>query len=253
MFSFLNSSLDEDVASLCQKQKRSKRSFLFSFLIRAFYFVCSLFRKEERETSSILGISPKFYSIKEDKEVMVERFCHRLCLHRGQRVLDIGCYSTALLKYIDENCDVYLDGLVSNVKRYKQLQALGLKRCQFHLATYTKYKSPIYYSSIYSFAVYTKPSFSLLKNVERNLLPGATFTFFFLYGKSPCSSLDKSLNLQEYLSNWKQERLVLDVLVNLSEHYDRTLMEKKGDLPLFYAGCLRTGKVNLNLVQLRKY
>lgn len=248
--------LPTDVLSynLCKREKPVCSWSLFN-KPKTVYFALNVFP----------GIFPPSSStnLSEAQKKMMGWFVPALRLTPGMRILDVGCFSPALISYLSQNYDVYIDGLTSSPSRYELCSSLGLKRCNFYLGDYDEFSSPLPYHRIYCSTPFISQSKEFLQKTRSHLLDGGHFLFFLLQGQSPHSWLNVELGLKKpsmSLEQLNREGLFLSFLEDLTPDYDITLLTKSyacqnklGQYTLaVLSGCLRARKMLLYQCSLRR-
>nr|WIL02822.1 cyclopropane-fatty-acyl-phospholipid synthase [Cedratvirus borely] len=187
---------------------------------------------------------------------MMRKIARNLSLSPGIRILDIGCASPALIKYLSQTYDVYIDGLTSSPSRYQMCSSLNLKGCNFYLGDYDTFTSPLPYHRVYSSTIFIQQDKEFLEKVRSHLLDDGYFLFFLLQGKSLDSWINKELSLLD--KEFKPQELdaqglFLSRLDDLTCDYNKTLLlkswlceNKLGNYTLgLLSGCLRARKMRL--------
>jgi cyclopropane-fatty-acyl-phospholipid synthase len=187
---------------------------------------------------------------------MMRKIARNLSLTPGIRILDIGCASPALIKYLSKTYDVYIDGITSSPSRHQMCSSLGLKGCNFYFGDYKDFTSPLPYHRIYSSAPFIQQDKEFLQKTRSHLLDGGGFLFFLLQGESLDPWINKELSLlsrERTTYNFEENGLFLSRLDDLTSHYNKTLLlkswlctNKLGYYTLgLLSGCLRARKMLL--------
>nr|WIL04627.1 S-adenosyl-L-methionine-dependent methyltransferase [Cedratvirus duvanny] len=224
---------------------------------------------KKKTTYFALNIFPGLFSysgedLSSAQKNMMRKIAKNLSLTPGARILDIGCSSPELIKYLSQTYDVYIDGVTSSPSRYEACSSLALRGCNFYLVDYQDFSSPLPYHRVYSSNLFINQDREFMEKTRLHLLDGGYFLFFLLQGESLHSWVNKELGLKDKrlsLDDLNGQGLTLACLEDLSSHYDKTLLlksisceNKLGNYTLgLLSGCLRARKMLLYQCLLRRH
>ncbi|SPN79342.1 S-adenosyl-L-methionine-dependent methyltransferase [Brazilian cedratvirus IHUMI] len=238
--------LPTDVLSynLCKREKPSRRFFPNFKKPKTTFFALNVFP----------GLfSPSTETLSQAQKSMMRKIGRNLSLTPGTRILDIGCSSPALISYLSQTYDVYIDGLTSSPSRYEMCCSLDLKGCNFYLSDFGEFTSPLPYHRIYSSTPFIYQDDTFLQKIRSHLLDDGYFLCFLLQGESLHSWLNMELGLMDKELVLDRQDLLLSRLDDLTLHYDKTLLlksflceNKLGNYTLgVLSGCLRARRMRL--------